>query len=211
MNFILIENETTVHLGPMAWNQRMFQNVIKDELGVDITLPISNDNSQVFEINANFKLIPAEVIYPNTHNPKIEQFAGPFWSVTNNFGTGTFTNVPANIDAVKNALKATVAQNRFVEETKGITLTIQGQEVSVTTARVERDIFLQALQLMGPSDTRLWKFNDIWLTLTQSDLQNIVTAVVTHIQDAFTWEQSKVVEIDTATTLVALDGIVLTV
>jgi hypothetical protein len=195
----------------MEWNQRMFQNVIKDELGVDIALPISNDSNQVFVVNSNFKLIPVVSVYPNTHNPKIEQFAGPFWTVTNNVGTGTFTNVSANIDAVKNTLKAIVAQNRFVDETKGILLTVQGQEVLVTTSRGERDIFLQALQLMGSSDTRLWKFNDIWLTLTQSDLQSIVTAIVAHIQNSFAWEQSKVVEIDAATTLVTLDGIVLTV
>jgi hypothetical protein len=211
MFYILLENDNQAHLGPIEWNSRMFQNILKDDLGIDITLPVSKSDTNIIDITTSIKIYPASYVYPNTHNPKIEQFAGPVWTIVNGEAIGTFTNVPASVPAVKNTLKAVVAQNRFIEETKGVLITVQGQEVFVTTSRGERDIFLQALQLMGSSDTRLWKFNDIWLTLTQSDLQSIVTAIVAHIQSAFTWENSKVVEIDAATTLVTLDGIVLTV
>lgn len=209
--FILIENEQTVHLGPLHWNQNVFQSYIKDDLEIDTNLPVKNDTNDPIIINSNFKIIPVNIVYPDTHNPKIEQYAGPFWTIVNNVATGTYTNSPKPIDVVKNELKAIIATNRWIEETKGITVNIQGQDVRATTKRGERDIFLQALQLMTPTDTKDWKFGNIWLTLTYTDLQTIVTAIVTHIQSAFNWDKAKGTEIDNAMDLNSLDAIMLTV
>lgn len=205
--YILLENDQKAHLGPIEWNPRMFQNVLKDDLNIITSLPTTKTDNDIITINDTLKIYPAQYVYPTTHNSKIEQYAGPFWSIVNGVAIGTFTNVPVSLEAAKNAVKGTVANNRWVSEVSGITLNIQGQDVFITTQRGERDIFLQALQQTDTNSTRLWKFNNVWLTLTYTDLQQIVTAVVTHIQDLFTWEQSKFVEIDAATSLSQLDGI----
>jgi len=209
--YVLIENEQIIHIGPIHWNQKMFQNYIKDDLELDISLSIQNTSLDPIVINNTLKILPAILEYPATHNPKIEQFAGPFWNVVDNFATGTFTNVPKDVNVVKGELKNVVATNRWIEETKGITINIQGQDVSVSTNRGERDIFLQALQLMTSADTKNWKFGDIWLTLTYTDLQTIVNAIVAHIQSVFDWDKAKCIEIDNANTLPDLDTIQLTI
>jgi hypothetical protein len=209
--YVLIENEQYVHLGPINWNQRMFTSHIAEDLEIDISLPKQYESAAPIVINDNFKILPATLVYPSAHNSKIEQYAGPFWSVVDNTAIGTFTNSPKNIDVVRSDLKIIIANNRWREETKGITINIQGQDVFVTTTRGERDIFLQSLQLMQPTDTRLWKFNTIWLTLTHVDMQTIVSAIVNHIQAAFDWDNSKHIEIDSSQTLEDLDKIQLTI
>jgi hypothetical protein len=209
--YVLIENEQVVHLGPINWNPRMFASSIRDDLDIDFELPKQYDSIEPIVINNEFKILPAQLAYPAAHNSKIEQYAGPFWSVANGVAIGAYTNVPKNIEIVRNDLKALVAADRWREEVKGISINIQGQDVWVTTARGERDIFLQSLQLMQPTDTRLWKFGDKWLTLTYADMQTIVGAIVAHIQSGFDWDNSKSVEIDAAATLEDLDKIQLTV
>ena len=100
-------------------------------------------------------------------------------------------------------MKSIVADNRWKLETAGVKVTIQGQELSITTARGERDIYLQALQL--GSDAKSWKFdNNTWLVLSLAELQTIVTAIVTHIQAAFDWENSLITNIDSLNTLAEL-------
>lgn len=209
MNYVLIENDQTVYLGPIEWNSAMFQHVLKSELNIITNIPIKNTDNIVFDVNGTIKIRPANYVYPEAHNPKIQQFAGPVWNIEVGTGIaiGTFTNVDKTVESVKNSLKSEIAENRWTYETGGIIVTVQGQSVSVTTKRGDRDIFLQALQQTDLNGTRLWKFNDIWLTLTYSDLELIVNSIINHIQTAFAWEQQKIIEIEAANTLPQLDGI----
>lgn len=214
--FVLMENNLQLHLGPMHWHQPMFQRYINDELQLPATLPFRKEDNLPIEITPNLHIFPATEVYPVSQNSKIEQYAGPYWDITNNFATGTYINVPKPVTQVQNELKAILANNRWVYETQGITLTVQGHDVFIITARGERDIFLQSLQLMSPGDLRPWKFDNIWLTLTYADMQFIVGSIVAHIQNAFAWEQARIAEIDavdvnSVNALTELDLIQLTV
>lgn len=208
--YTLIESKQYVHLGPIPWNQQMFQTYLEDLVHVRLNLPAQYNSETPINIDGHYVIFFTKLEYPQPFNPKIEQYAGPFWNIVNGQAVGTYTAVPKPIDSVKSELKTIVADNRWREETKGITVNIQGVDVFITTQRGERDIFLQSLQLMGPTDVRSWKFGNIWLELTYTDMQTIVNAVVTHIQTVFDWDKAKGLEIDNAQDLTELDNIKLT-
>ena len=97
MQFIIVENQEIIHLGPIDWKQRLFQSVIRDELELDFVVPLTNDTNEPVIINEQFKIFPVILVYPTTHNSKIEQYAGPFWEFGVSIATGTYINVAKNI------------------------------------------------------------------------------------------------------------------
>jgi hypothetical protein len=106
-------------------------------------------------------------------------------------------------------LKLQAADERWIKETAGTTTTIQDTVVTVDTARGSRDIFVQKYLLMLDSDVVTWKFPETWLSLTKTDLGQVVAAGASHVQSAFAWEKDINDAINTADTLDALDAIVI--
>jgi hypothetical protein len=180
----------------------MFQSELRDEFELEVSIPQSNEG--VYKINDEFSIIPVEESFPS-HNTKIEQLAGPFYTFTDTLATASYTVVPKSIESVKSELKTIVASNRYGKEVAGTKVTIQGKEVSVSTTRGDRDIFLQALQL--GADGKNWKFDEGFFVLSIVELQSIVGAIVGAVQGAFDWEASKISEIDSAESLEVLDAI----
>lgn len=203
--FILQQNNHVI-LGPKDWNQRMFQSVVNDELGLDINLPVFTANSPAFILNETTSILPVEFVETPSYNSKIEQLAGPFWDYQVDKAIASYTIVPKNIDAVKNELKGIVANTRYNREVAGIKVTIQGLELNVYTARGERDIYAQALLLNAGGKN--WKFGSIWITLSTAELQEIVSAIMTHIQTCFDWESATIANIDSKNALTELNSIV---
>jgi hypothetical protein len=204
MIFILLENNQIIHYGPVEYNRNRFRSFLENDLEISFDLP--NTLSDTIIINENVKIIKAELVYPVNFNSKIQEYSGPFWDFSNpDLAIGTYGTADRNIDFVKSDLKSLVANNRWKKETSGMTLTVQGIEIFVTTERGERDIYLQALQL--GADNKNWKFVDKFLTLSLQELGYIVTAVVTHVQNAFDRESEIVSLIENATTLTELDNI----
>ena len=52
-----------------------------------------------------------------------------------------------------------------------------------------------------------WKFNEGWLKLSKSELNDIVKAISSHVQNQFIWEESVCHRIDFCKTLEQLDRI----
>ncbi len=202
MKYVLVQNNETVILGPIFWNFRMFQSELRDEFDLEVSIPQSNEG--VYKINEGFSIIPVEETVPS-HNTKIEQLAGPFYTFTDTLATASYNVVPKSIESVKSELKTIVASNRYGKEVAGTKVTIQGKEISVSTTRGDRDIFLQALQL--GADGKNWKFDEGFFVLSIAELQSIVGAIVGTVQGAFDWEASKINEIDSAESLEVLDAI----
>ena len=199
----IILNGTQVILGPLPWKKRRFEECLSDDLEISYTLPVTNTDAIV--INENVKILPVKNINYEPINQKIQCHNGPFYDIYTDYVDVYYTATDLNLDIAKQRLKETLADLRWQLETRGITLTIQNTEIFVITERGERDIFLQALQL--GNDNAVWKFNNVWLTLSLNDLTTIVTGIATHVQSAFTWEANLVTSINNATTLTELDAI----
>ena len=191
-----------VLLGPVEWKPRFIASVIQQ----DLDLPNAPSISVANEVNVPYEIYPSvwaykvNTVYPDI-NTKIQRVDGPFWTFENQVATATYTAADKSVDQVKGELKNVVATKRYELENAGTTVTVQGVTVPVSTSRADRATYTTAIA--GP-----WKFsNGTWLTLTQEDLNTILTAIQTYVSNAFIWEQTLCATIDAATDLTTLNSI----
>jgi hypothetical protein len=204
--FVIVHNNYVI-LGPKNWNKLNFEEVLLEECEVTYTLDTRNDNKNPIIINENTKILPVVGLPQPYFNSKIQRLDGPYWNLSNTEAQMYFIPGDLPVDSVKNSIKEIVANNRYVKENSGIKLEIQNTLVSIDTARGSREIFFDTWLAMTEEETINWKFPETWMSVTKSDMFTIVSAGKTHIQTCFNWEQSKVIEIDNATTLQELHAI----
>lgn len=212
MNYVIVKDKQSVLLGPMPWRQRMFQREIDDLLDAgDISqryiIPPVAPETNYMNLGDGLEIFLVVNTDMPDHDPFYEQLAGPFYTYNNNEATATYNAVPVPLDISKSSLKSVVTNNRYKKEQAGIKLTIQGNEVTIDTARGSRDIFLQTYATMGESETINWKFPEMWITVTAADMALIVSSGKAHIQTCFDWELSTHNAIDAATTVEELKAI----
>lgn len=203
-------NYDEVLLGPIEWKPRFIASVLQQDLELD-ELPtiLASDESRIpYDILPDVRVRRVEFAYEQ-HNPKLQYHNGPFWSYDNDIALATYVATDKPLDLVKSELKTLLAAERYKKEISGVKTTIQGLEITVDTNRGDRDVFVQKYLLMSDTDTVEWKFPEGWLTLSKSDLGQVVSAGAAHVQSSFSWEASKVVEIDSCTTLQELDAVVI--
>ena len=205
--FIITHNNNVI-LGPMRWNRFRFENQIKEELEIEVTLPQVFD-ADVLEISTEVKIYRVVQEIQAEFNQRTQFLNGPFWQFTDNGAIANYMAENLSVDAVKNQMKSQVAAERYAKEISGVKIALQDKEVTIDTSRGNRDIFAQKYLLMGDADAIQWKFPECWLTLSKMDLGAIVQAGANHVQAAFDWESAKIVEVDGCSTLDQLNSIVI--
>lgn len=209
MQYLIVEkngNENFVILGPMNWRPTYFKNCLLDDLEIEFNVPLSNDSQSMIVVNENVSIMPVTNLgVTQEYDPKIQFPQGPYYNFYETYAEMYYIPENKNIDIVKSELKSQVSANRYNYEIKGVTTTIQSQEVYIWTNREDRALYLQAYQL-GANNVG-WKFGDTFLTLTNAELGQIVSACMGHVQAVFDWEGSIVALIDAATTLSELSVI----
>ena len=210
--FLVIEkthdNMDFVLAGPMNWRPSYFKAVLRDDLEINYNVPLSNDTNDPIIINEVARIIPVtDIGIVGDYNSKIHNLDGPKYNMSELSAEMYHLVVDKPIEIVKSELKSIIAANRYRYEVMGVKVTIQNKELSLLTTREDRGLYLQAYQL--GKDNISWKFNEDFVSLSNSELGIIVEAVATHVQAAFDWESTKHTEIDSKTTLTELDSIVL--
>jgi hypothetical protein len=199
-----IDNTVMVVLGPMPWLPNRFKSCLLDDLEIEYNVPSSNDTNQLISVSDTVKIYPVTDLGPNAeYNSKIHYLNGPFYNYYTDYAEVYYVPVDKPIEIVKEELKSPVAANRYKYEIMGISHTIQGKTVRLYTGREDRALYLQAYQL--GVDGVNWKFGTEFLTLSNTELGGIVSAVMSHVQSVFDWESGKINEIDTCDTLEELD------
>jgi len=191
-----------VLLGPIDWKPRYIASIIQQDL--DLTdmpnISVADEGRVPYEITNKVWAYRVDQSFPEA-NHKLQKFEGPFWVFENQVALQTHTVVDKSVDEVKGELRPQAAARRYQLENEGVDVLIQDKVVRVSTARQDRSIYTTAVP--GP-----WKFsNGEWLTLSQEDLNTIISAVQTKVAGAFEWEQTKLTEINACTTLAELDAI----
>jgi hypothetical protein len=201
--FVIVQDNQVV-LGPMRWNKYRFENFLAEEYEVTATLPQSNDPETMFTVNDSCVIYPVQGSPDPIYNPVIEMLHGPFWDFSNDLATSSYQVQPIGITAVKNMLIERTVAERYRREIAGISVTIQGTDVSVETDRDTRNILYHTYLITTDTNTVQWKFPNSWMTLTRSDLESVVVAINNYIQEQFAWESAKVAEINACETLDSL-------
>jgi hypothetical protein len=203
MNYVLI-HDNSVRYGPRPYLQGLFEAVAEDLVGVPVAMPATLEEG-VSVLPNSLSLLPVkqDAVAPE-YNPDLYQLSGPFYSVDLDGVNASYTVVPLPLEQAKGKLLAKVAAMRYEMEVRGTTCTIQGQQVNLLTNREDRNLYLQAYQLLSDQATQAWKFLPAtWITLTKTDLGLVVQTIFTYVQTQYDWEKAKVEEINAVTTTVA--------
>lgn len=203
----VLTHEGRVLAGPMAWNRAIFGGNL-EKLGINFLLPRNAPEQLPLAIDANTVIYEVEFQEPEFDN-KTHYKEGPYWQFTETKAIATYVLKEQPLSVVKDSLKQSAAAERWKKEGAGVKTVIQDMQVTVDTARGNRDIFVQKYLLMADTDTVKWKFPEGWLTLTKAELGQIVAAGAAHVQSSFDWEEEKVQEINAASTLEALKAVVI--
>jgi hypothetical protein len=173
--------------GPRDWNKYQFEGALEKE-GIFFQVgrnPPFEDEIPIL-INEDAKILRARYEYPE-YNRRIQSLDGPFWEFAEKEAIGRFNILYQGIEFIRNNLKQALAENRWRREVAGIEVEIQNNVVKISTNREDRNQF-EILRNSG-ADNVLWKFNDIWLTLTSTDIATLADAVKNHVQITFDWEK----------------------
>jgi hypothetical protein len=201
-----IVHKNRVILGPLAWAQKYYTDVLKIRHRVQANIPGIPPEQLPYRVDADTTI--HEVVENRTDiDPMVQYHYGPLWDLSGDVVVANYEIHELQIELARNNFKALAAHERYKKEVSSVKVTVQSTEVTCDTSRDGRNIFLQKYSLMGENDTSNWKFPEGWLTLTKSDLGQIVLAGATHIQSAFDWEKNISDQIDAAQTAEELNAI----
>lgn len=205
--FVIVHNNYVV-LGPMRWNRFRFENCLEEELETKFTLETRNDAETPVIVSDEIKILPVQGTQDPVYNPKIEMLHGPFWEFTDLVAISSYEVQPMPVEAVQSMLKEQAAAERYNREITTVDVTIAGTVYKFSTNRDTRNVIQNALTSSVSSFN--WKLDrDMWVTLTNTELQAILDAITTHVQSCFDWEYSIIAAINASSTLTELDAIVI--
>jgi hypothetical protein len=196
MMYVIIHKGRVV-VGPLAWAQKYYTDVLKIRHRVQANIPGQAPEEMPYVIDEHTKIHEATEVKP-PFDPMIEYHYGPLWDTTGDVVVANYEVRDLTVESMRNNFKALAAHERYKKEVSGTKLTIQDTEVSIATTRGERDNYVQKYMLMGEDETINWKFHEGWLTLTKEEMHAVVQASVGHVQAAFDWEKDINDQIDVA-------------
>ena len=181
-------------LGPIAFNYRMINSVLEEELEVDFRVTSQDYQNVPITFTEDIKILPARNEVPE-HDPRFQSVSQTSHTITDTevvFGYGVGNK---SLEQIKGEYKAAVAPERWNKENTTVTVTINDNEITVSTSRDNRlSLVSKLLSSDGPYN---FKFNDgVWEEISKADLQTILNAIDIVVQAAFDWELAKLAEID---------------
>jgi hypothetical protein len=181
-------------LGPIAFNYRMINSVLEEELEVNFRVTSQDYLNVPITFTEDIKILPARNEVPE-HDPRFQSVSQTSHEITDNEVVFYYGISDKPLEQIKGEYKARVAPERWNKENITVTVTINSKEITVSTSRDNRlSLVSKLLSGDGPYN---FKFNDgVWAEISKTDLQTILTAIDTVVQAAFDWELAKLAEID---------------
>ena len=205
MNYILVENRTTLLLGPMVWKPRFIQSEL-DDLEISFTVSPAEPNGYL-KITDALEIFPVVSSTGAGHDTVFETIAGPYFTYNpDNTAVETYNVLPLPLDAVKANLKNIVAFERYRREELGTTITFAAGDIPLATDRANRGQYATLLQSMG-TGTISFKVGTSFLPLNTANVTEMVQAVHDYVQAQFAWEQDIHGQIDAAPDVATLKAI----
>jgi len=185
-------------LGPIAFNYRMINSVLEEELEVDFRVKSSDYQSVPIIFTEDIKILPARNEVPE-FDPRFQSVSQTSHTITDTEVVFNYSVADKTLEQIKGEYKAGVAPERWNKENTTVTVTINGKEITVSTSRDNRlSLVSKLLSSDGPYN---FKFNDgVWEEITKTDLQTILNEIDSIVQAAFDWELAKLAEIDACET-----------
>jgi len=194
-------------LGPIAFNYRMINSVLEEELEVDFRVTSQDYQNVPITFTEDIKILPARNEVPE-FDPRFQGVSQISHTITDTEVVFYYGVGDKPLEQIKAEYKAGVAPERWNKENTKVTITINGKEITVSTSRDNRlSLVSKLLSSDGPYN---FKFNDgVWEEITKTDLQTILNEIDSVVQAAFDWELAKLEEIDACETKEAVYEVVI--
>jgi hypothetical protein len=194
-------------LGPIAFNYRMINSVLEEELEVDFRVTSQDYQNVPITFTEDIKILPARNEVPE-FDPRFQGVSQTSHTITDTEVVFYYGVGDKPLEQIKAEYKAGVAPERWNKENTKVTITINGKEITVSTSRDNRlSLVSKLLSSDGPYN---FKFNDgVWEEITKTDLQTILNEIDSVVQAAFDWELAKLEEIDACETKEAVYEVVI--
>lgn len=214
MQYVIVQNRTTILLGPIDWKPRFIQSEFKD-LEIDYVVPLGEPPGYVNvdqEIgggsSTGIEIFPILGSTAPNIDPVYQAYAGPFWSYDNQSASLAYTAVDKNIDEIKATLLNLTADERWKKEIAGTTIDIDGTSYTLFTDRNLRSQYTELLNTIGTSIVN-WKFPQGFVQVDRVLAQQMLETVVAYVQAQFDWEALIRQQIQAAQTIDDLKAVVI--
>jgi hypothetical protein len=201
--YILVKDRTELILGPIEWKQRFIQSELND-LGLRGQVPPVEVGH--ITLDDGYEIFPIISSNADEHDPVWQELVGPTFTYEEDAAHEVYTMRDRQLNYIKDTLKQQLANERYRREVSGFTMNIKGQDVIISTAREDRQQFLDVLETVGNGYVS-WKFNTGFINIVKSDLESIVAARKNYIQEQFLWEKAVHESINLASTIEELKAI----
>ena len=206
MDLFAVVYEKNVIVGPSRWNATKFKQAIFDECEVEVELPNTNNQKQLFSFPDDLFILSVSVADTPYHDPSFERLNGPFWEFVNDYVIMSFRVETIDVEASKSFLKEKISNSRKQREMEKVTVEINNIQYKFDTDKDTRNII--QTHISTKLQTVNWKIDrDTWLILTTTDLQNILHAIMQHIQSCFNWELSEIERINACDSIETLKNL----
>jgi len=195
--YALIHNSQLI-LGPIGYNYRMINSELED-LEIEYKVAPRDYENVPILVNENTYILPVnQIIEP--HDSRFRSVGNFQWQVIRE------NEIPVRVDMtyevhdksleqIKAEYKSQVAPIRREKENTTIEIEINQTPISVSTSREDRLSYVS--KLVASPGPHTFKFNnDVWMQITTTELEYIISQIDLKVQEAFDWEYSKIQEID---------------
>jgi hypothetical protein len=181
-------------LGPIAFNYRMINSVLEEDLEVEFRVTSQDYQNVPITFTEDIKILPARNDVPE-YDPRFQSVSQISHTITDTevvFGYGV---ADKSLEQIKGERKAEVAPERWNKENTTVTVTLYSKTITVSTSRENRLALVS--KVVSDGGMHNYKFDDgEWLEISSADLVTILNAIDDVVQAAFDWEYAKLAEID---------------
>jgi hypothetical protein len=185
-------------LGPIAFNYRMINSVLEEELEVEYRVTSQDYKNVPIIITEDIRIIPARNDIPE-FDPRFQGVSQTSRTITDTEVVFYYNVSDKTLEQIKGEYKVGVKPERQRRENTSIEVTINNSTITVSTDRENR-LALIAKYVAGPGPHNFKFDSGTWLQITTEDLQTIIQSIDLKVQEAYDWELAKLQEIDACET-----------
>lgn len=195
--YALIHNSQLI-LGPIKYNYRMINSDLED-LEVNAKVSPRDYENVPIQLDENTHLLSAVEIIPS-YDGRFSGLGNFEWEIIQENEVPvrvemTYSINDKSLEQIKEEYKSQVTPIRREKENTVIDVVIGNNTISVSTSRESRLSFIS--KSLSSSGSYNFKFdNGIWLEVTTTELETIISQIDLKVQEAFDWEYLKLQEID---------------
>jgi hypothetical protein len=195
-------HDSQLILGPIGYNYRLI-NAELEELEVEGKVTPRDYENIPLQIDENTYLLSVVQIIPE-HDSRYQSLGNFEWEIIkeNEIPVRVEMTYPVYnkaLETIKYEYKQQVSPVRKEKENINIEIELNGTTISVSTSRENRLVYMSKL-IASPGPHNFKFGNDVWLQITTTELEYIISQIDLKVQEAFDWEYQKLQEIDACTT-----------